>query len=184
MGTHIYEAAAGAAFLTENVIFYVECQTHLLELYGQMKNASLYSRRIEEFLGYALLYFGVLANGEERVLDVTIMARKHGCLRSSHMRFAMDTLKAFRKRHDMRFISMWKACSKHLKVLLKDVAPELRKRASLKMIKTNHEMSRDDTARALGLDTSRDAFKLLRIVRPDLATLNEEDGPAFIFNPR
>lgn len=184
----VYEAAADAALLGGNLDFYLVCQTRLLrDLYDDEQNLEEKEKgrvvsldRLDEFVGYSLLYFGVFVhNGVELAKKFREMRRR--TVRSSHVQYALSAITAYHTQDPIRFIALYKKGNVRQRTILHPALTFVQNLALKTIIKTYLQLERTYAASLLGMASEDEFLRLLESYRPELLPLNSQPATSFIF---
>lgn len=183
----VYEAAADAALLGGNLDFYLVCQTrllrdlyneHILEEKGQGQGLSL--TRMNEFVGYSLLYFGVFVHSSiELAKKFREMSRQTAA--SSQVQYALSAIIAYQTQDPIRFIALYKKGNVRQRTILHPTMKHVQKLALNAIIKSYLQLERTYAASLLGMASESEVLHLLEICRPDLLPPNSQPANNFIF---
>lgn len=184
----VYEAAADAALLGGNLDFYLVCQTRLLhDLYDYEQNLEEKEKggpvspsRLNEFVGYSLLYFGVFVhNGVELAKKFREM-RRH-TVRSPHVQYALSTITAYHTQDPISFLALYKKGNVRQRTILHPVLTFVQNLALKTIIKTYLQLERTYAVSLLGMASEDEFLRLLEAYRPELLPPNTQPATSFIF---
>ncbi|PXF40225.1 hypothetical protein BWQ96_10063 [Gracilariopsis chorda] len=178
----VYEKAADASLYSGNLSFYLSCQTRLLrELYAELKlEVRRESSRYSEFIGYALLYFGVF-HADNLELAQVMRGVDRNTTKKPSVRLALSIISAFRNRNAWRVLEMYKQCDERQRVLLIPLLEEFRREALNVLIHSYISLSKSMTTSILGMKDESEFLPLLAKERPGLAAQVDDKSDEFSF---
>lgn len=174
----VYEGAADASLLAGNLSFYLSCQTRLLSDLYDLYPA--FASRKGEFMGYALLYFGIFCTDHCEVGRI-MRAMAKGDLSAPGVKFSFQAVRAFQNRNGTRFLSLTRCSSTRQRTLLRSAVEPMRKAALAALIRAYMDLDADMALSRVGLSTHAEFLSLLKTERPDLMAENSGNRSEYRF---
>lgn len=164
-----YEGAADACLLAGNLSFYLACQTRLLsDLYEPYPDIAI---KRSEFIGYAILYFGVFCIDYLELARMMRVLTEEGASCSA-VRFAFDVVTAYRTRNGPKFLSLFQRGNIRQRTILSSAVEPMEKLSLSQLIRSYMTLDKDFAVAQLRLCSRTEFFDLLQSERPDLIPEN------------